>query len=205
METAKINNEVLIEAYNSGESMTSIAKRFGIYATTVRRILIKNNVELRHDGKKKGEFYVEDGEKLIEWAKAQGRLVTRTELATVIGKSKLSHSYFEKYPELGKYIKSRANNQLQKYIEQVANWLNENNIQYKPSDRTKLGVSVDFLLLGEYSNTILQIAIKPSNVSEKRYSEEMLEKKNRAHEQDMTILFLYKRDFIDLDELKERL
>ena len=195
----------IIEAYKAGKSMTAIAKEASTYTTSIRRILIRNNVELRHDGKKKGELYVEDGEKLIEWAKAQGRLVTRTELATVIGKSKLSPSYFEKYPELGKYVKGRINIQLQKYTEQVANWLNENHIQYKAGDRTRLGVSVNFLLLGEYSNIVLQIAIKPSNISEKRHSEEMLEKKNRAHEQDMTILFLHKRDFIDLDELKERL
>ena len=205
METAKINNELLIEAYNSGESMTSIAKRFGTYATTIRRILIRNNIELRHDRKKKGELYVDDGEKLIEWAKAQGRLVTKMELAAAIGKTKLSPSYFEKYPELGRYVKGHVNIQLRKYTEQIANWLNKNHIQYKPSDRTKLGVSVDFLLLGPYSNIILQIAIKPSNVSEKRHSEEMLEKKNRAHEQDMTILFLYEKDFENLDTLKERL
>ena len=110
----------IIEAYKAGKSMTAIAKEASTYTTSIRRILIRNNVELRHDGKKKGELYVEDGEKLIEWAKAQGRLVTRTELATVIGKSKLSPSYFEKYPELGKYVKGRINIQLQKYTEQVA-------------------------------------------------------------------------------------
>lgn len=201
----KIEPMAIVEAYNNGESLNAIARAYGTYPITVRRLLLKNGIELRHDNKEKGKYYVEDGDKLIEWAKAQGRLVTRTELATVIGKKKLSHSYFEKYPELGKYIKNYTNSQLEIYIKQLVDWLNKNNIPYKPSDRTKLGVSVDFLLLGEYSNIALQIAEKPSNVSEKRHSEEMIEKKNRAREQNVTILFLYKKDFKNLDTLKDRL
>ena len=190
MEIAKINSELLIEAYNSGESMTSIAKRFGTYATTIRRILIRNNVELRHDRKKKGELYVDDGEKLIEWAKAQGRLVTKSELAKAFGKERISHSYFKKYPELGHYIKNHINVDLKKYVTIISNWLTENNIPYKPSDRTKLGVSVDFLLLGEYSNMALQIINKPRNVSQTRHEEEMSLKSTRAADAGIKLIFL---------------
>ena len=54
--------------------------------------------------RRSGEPYVQNGEKLIEWAKAQGRLVTKAELAEVIGTKRLSPSYFIKYPELSKYV-----------------------------------------------------------------------------------------------------
>ena len=201
----KLNTDLIIDAYKKGESLTSISKRFETYATSIRRLLIKNGVELRHDSKEKGKYYVEDGDKLIEWAKAQGRLVTRTELASAIGKTKLSRSYFEKYPELGKYIKNHTNSQLEKYAIVIANWLDENNIRYKPNDRTALGVSVNFLLLGEYSNIALQIIEKPSNISKQRHSDEMMEKKNRAHEKGMRIIFLSKEDLEHLDELKKTL
>ena len=105
----KINTEAIIEAYNNGESFNSIAKACGTYPITIRRILEKNGIELRHDSAKKGSIYVKDGEKLIAWAKAQGRLVTKAELAKIAGTKKLSPSYFIKYPELGQYIQS--NNQ----------------------------------------------------------------------------------------------
>ena len=88
----------IIDAYNSGQSMNAIAKEFHTYPTSIRRILKRHNVKLRHDTRKKGELYVKDGEKLIEWAKAQGRLVTKDELAEVVGRKILSPSYFLKYP-----------------------------------------------------------------------------------------------------------
>ena len=77
----KIDNQVIIDAYNNGESMNAIARAFGTYPTTIKRVLEKNKVELRHDAATKGTVFVKDGEKLIEWAKAQGRLVTKAELA----------------------------------------------------------------------------------------------------------------------------
>ena len=94
----KIDNQVIIDAYNNGESMNAIARAFGTYPTTVKRVLEKNNVELRHDAATKGTVFVKDGEKLIEWAKAQGRPVTKAELAAVIGRKRLSPSYFLKIP-----------------------------------------------------------------------------------------------------------
>jgi hypothetical protein len=185
--------------------MSSIAKKFHTYPTTIKRILERHNIELRHDIKRPGTLYVQNGEELIEWAKAQGRLVTKKELAHVIGKKKLSPSYFKKYPELGQYVVTHEQNELQAYSNQLYKWLQKNNISYKPNDRRRLGVKVTALLLGDYSNTVLQIAIKPKCVSNKIYSETMIEKKNRAHEQDTTIIFLYEDDFENLDILKERL
>lgn len=195
----------IIDAYKNGESLNSLARTFNTHPTTIRRILERHSVELRHDPIKKGDHIVKDGEKLIEWAKAQGRPVTKAELAKIAGTKRLSPSYFEKYPELGKYVVTREQKETQYYTSILYAWLKQNGILYKPNDRTKLKVSVTALLLGEYSNIVLQIAIKPKCVSAKKYSEDMLEKKNRAHEQDMTILFLHQEDFENLDTLKERL
>ena len=201
----KLDKDLIVKKYNNGESLTSIAKEFNTYPTSIRRVLEYNHVELRHDNLKSGEVYVEGGEKLIEWAKAQGRPVTKAELAKIAGTKRLSPSYFVKYPELGQYVVTREQNELQDYAQKLYAWLQKNKIPYKPNDRTKLKVSVTALLLGKYSNIVLQIAMKPKCVSVKKYSEDMLEKKNRAHEQGMTILFLHEEDFDNLDTLKERL
>lgn len=197
--------EKMITKYNNGDSLNSIAKDFHTYPTTIKRILEKYDVELRHDERKEGRLYVKDGEKLIEWAKAQKRLVTKAELAKVAGTKRLSPSYFIKYPELGQYVVIHEQNELQEYSQKLYNWLQKNNIPYKPNDRTKLKVSVTALLLGDYSDIVMQIAIKPKCVSLKKYSEDMIGRKNRAHEQDMRVLFLHEEDFKDLDTLKERL
>lgn len=197
--------EKMITKYNNGDSLNSIAKDFHTYPTTIKRILERHDIKLRHDERKEGKLYVKDGEKLIEWAKAQKRLVTKAELAKVAGTKRLSPSYFIKYPELGQYVVTHEQNELQEYSQKLYNWLQKNNIPYKPNDRTKLKVSVTALLLGDYSDIVLQIAIKPKCVSLKKYSEDMIGRKNRAHEQDMRILFLHEEDFKDLDTLKERL
>lgn len=198
----KVDYEAIIEAYNNGESMNSIARAFGTYATSVKRILEKHNVELRHDDKKEGSLYVKDGEKLIEWAKAQGRLVTKAELAAVVGRKKLSPSYFIKYPELGQYVATREQKELQEYSQKLYGWLKENNISYKPNDRTKLGVSVTALLLGEYSNLAIEIFIKPTYISKKKHEENMKLRMSRAKEVGMTVVFLNEEHFIDLDSIK---
>ncbi len=198
----KIDYEAIIEAYNNGESMNSIARAFGTYATSVKRILEKHDVELRHDDKKEGSLYVKDGEKLIEWAKAQGRLVTKAELAAVVGRKKLSPSYFIKYPELGQYVTTREQKELQEYSQKLYSWLKENNISYKPNDRTKLGVSVTALLLGEYSNLAIEIFIKPTYISKKKHEENMKLRMSRAKEVDMTVIFLSEEHFADLDSIK---
>lgn len=201
----KLDSEGLIKAYNEGKSLNIIAKEFHTYPTSVKRVLEREGVNLRHDAKKAGEFYVQDGEKLIEWAKLQGRLVTRTELAKAIGKKRLSPSYFERYPELNKYIKIYGRKELQDYQQKLYNWLQENNIPYKPNDKTKLGMIVSALLLEDYVNTILQIDIKPKYVSEQIYRERMLKRKSKAEEQGIKILFLPKVLFNDLDVLKDLL
>lgn len=198
----KIDHKAVIEAYNNGESMNSIAHSFGTYATTIKRILIKNNIELRHDTKNKGELYVKGGETLIEWAKSQGRLVTKSELASVIGRKKLSPSYFVKYPELGQYVETRTQKSLESYMTILYTWLKENDIPYKPNDRTVLGVSVDVLLLGEYSNIAIQLLEKATSVSKKRHGDNMKLKLDRAKEIGLNVIFLDKDHFENLDEIK---
>lgn len=198
----KVDYEAVIKAYNNGESMNSIARAFGTYATSIKRILESNGVELRHDEKKEGSLYVKDGEKLIEWAKAQGRLVTKAELAEVIGRKKLSPSYFIKYPELGQYVISRENKELKEYSEKLYNWLRENNIPYKPNDRTKLHVNIDALLLGEYSNLAIQIAERPYYVSKRNHEDNMKRKMRKAKEAGMIVVFLSKEHFENLDDIK---
>ena len=198
----KIETSAIIEAYKNGQSINSIAKAFGTYPTSVRRILERNKIELRHDSRKKGELYVEDGEKLLEWAKAQGRLVSKAELATVIGRSKLSPSYFIKYPELGQYVETRTQKSLKSYIDKLYDWLKENNIPYKPNDRTALGVSVDALLLGEYSNLAIQIIEKATSVSKKKHEKSMNQKIEKAEETGIKLICLNKDHFKDLDKIK---
>lgn len=198
----KIETNAIIEAYENGQSINSIAKAFDTYPTSIRRILERNKIELRHDSRKKGELYVQDGEKLLEWAKAQGRLVTKAELADVIGKSRLSPSYFVKYPELGQYVETRTQKSLKSYIDKLYDWLKENNIPYKPNDRTALGVSVDALLLGEYSNLAIQIIEKATSVSKKKHEKSMNQKIEKAEEAGIKLICLNKDHFKDLDKIK---
>ena len=113
--------EKMITKYNNGDSLNSIAKDFHTYPTTIKRILERHDVELRHDERKEGRLYVKDGEKLIEWAKAQKRLVTKAELAKVAGTKRLSPSYFIKYPELGQYVVTHEQNELQEYSQKLYN------------------------------------------------------------------------------------
>ena len=72
-----MDTEKIIQSYLEGKSMNAIATEFHTYSTTIRRILNKHGIELRHDTRNEGELYVKDGEKLIEWAKSQKRLVTK--------------------------------------------------------------------------------------------------------------------------------
>lgn len=197
----ELNKDAIIEAYNNGQSLTSIAKNLHTYATSVRRVLERCGIELRHDVKKAGELYVQNGDKLIEWAKAQGRLVTKAELAQVIGRNRLSPSYFEKYPELGQYVTTQEPTELQEYSQKLYNWLQEKKIQYKPNDRTKLKVGVTALLLGEYEGLALQIHIKPTCVSKKKFEEIVRTKVHRASKNGVFIIWLNKDHFDDLDSI----
>lgn len=198
----EINHEKIIELYNNGESMTSLAKTFNTYTTTIKRILKKHNVELRHDCKQKGSLYVKDGEKLIEWAKAQDRLVTKAELAKVIGRKRLSPSYFVKYPELGKYVETHEQKDLSEYSHRLYNWLKENNIQYKPNDRTRLKMSVTALLLEDYADMAIQINIRPRHMSKSDFERNMEERLHRANNQGIIIFFLNQEHFENLDDIK---
>lgn len=197
------DKESMIKLYNDGRSFNEIARIFSTYPTTVKRILEKNNVTLRHDAKTKGTFHVENGEELIDWAKKQGRLVTRKELADILGKTRLSNSYFKKHPELSKYIAPHKQKELIGYYEKLYTWLQENDIPYKPNDKEALGVTVDAALLGEYSNFLLQIDIKPSCVSIENYNKMMDEKHKRAGKADKIIIFITKESFENLDVIKD--
>jgi hypothetical protein len=198
----KIDYKAVIEAYNNGQSLNAIARAFGTYPTSIKRVLEREGVELRHDERAKGMLCVTNGEKLLEWAKAQGRLVTQAELAEVVGTKRLSPSYFLKYPELGQYVKSETQNELQEYYDKLYAWLQKNNIPYKPGDRKTLKLSVDALLLGEYSNIILQIAEKPLYTSKKKHDNAMELRMTRAKALGMTVIFLSKEHFDNLDEIK---
>ena len=192
----------IIDEYSKGLSMNEIARNHNTYPTSVRRILKQNGVELRHDAVRKGSLIVQDGEKLIEWAKSQGRLVSRKELAKVLGKKRLSPSYFIKYPELGQYVITHEQKDILEYSEKLYKWLKENNIPYKPNDRTKLGLSVNALLLGEYTGIAIDIFIKPVYVSKRKHEEDTKSKMRKAKENDITIIFLNEEHFKNLDEIK---
>lgn len=192
----------IIDEYNKGLSMNEIARNHNTYPTSVRRILEQNEVELRHDAVRKGSLIVQDGEKLIEWAKSQGRLVSRKELAKVLGKKRLSPSYFIKYPELGQYVITHEQKDILEYSEKLYKWLKENNISYKPNDRTKLGLSVNALLLEEYTGIAIDIFIKPVYVSKRKHEEDIKTKMRKAKENDITIIFLNEEHFKNLDEIK---
>lgn len=203
--STKIEPKEIIRAYQDGQSLHSIARAFGTYPTTVKRILIRNDIELRSTSTR-GELLVNDGEKLIEWAKAQGRLVSKAELAKVAGTKRLSPSYFIKYPELGQYVKSYEQKELLKYTEQLFKWLKDNNILYKPNDKTALeGISVQALLLGEYEGMIIVLDIKPYSMSQKRYNEIIRRRLVKANEKGLIVLFLKEEHFEDLDSIKELL
>lgn len=198
-----MNEQEIIRAYaDDNKSMNAIAREFHTYPTTIKRILEKHDVELRHDAAIKGAVVVRDGEKLIEWAKAQDRLVTKTELAQVLGKKKLSPSYFIKYPELGKYISRRSQKDIQGYTKLLYQWLDKNNISYKPNDRTQLQVSVDALLLGDYTGLAIQIQEKAKCVSSRNYEKRMKTILHRANDAGIRVIFLNKEHFGDLDSIK---
>lgn len=192
----------IVKAYIDGQSINAIAKEHYTYATSIKRILEKHHVTLRHDIATKGSLCVKDGEKLIKWAKTQGRPVTKAELARVLGKTRLSPSYFIKYPELGRYIKTREQKDLRMYSEKLYNYLKDNNILYKPNDKKVLGKSVTALLLGEYEGLAIQINIRPKYVSKAKYERMMEEKLQQGYKKKVFIVFLEKEQLEEIDTLK---
>ena len=193
--------EQIIYAYKKGKSLNAIAKHFGMHPTSVSRLLEKNGVELRHDPIKKGRFFITGGEKLIKWAKAQGRLVTKAELAKVLGKKTLSPSYFIKYPELGRYVQDRTQKDLQEYGQKLYKWLRVNKIPYKPNDKTKLGKMVSALLLKDYTGLAIQIDIKAPNISNPKFQQRRRDLYNCAKKNNIQIIWLRAKHFKDLDQI----
>lgn len=198
----KIDAIQVIDAYTNGMSLNAIAREFHTYPTVVSRILVKHGVTLRHDNIKKDTTVLTDGDKLIEWAKAQGRLVTKTELAQVVGKTRLSNSYFKHYPELSQYIKPREQSALTPYVTKLYDWLQQNGIPYKPHDKVILnGTPVTATLLGLYKGKVaVQLAIKLPYVSQKRFETEITNKKEKAYERGIDLILLGEDDLDKLDE-----
>lgn len=193
--------KAIIKAYENGQSMTSIAKDFNTYATSIKRILERYDVKLRHDSKRTKDIYDVNAQKLLEWVKTQDRLVTRAELAEVIGRDRLSPIYFEKYPELRKYVIKRGQNNLHMYSQKLYDWLQEKEIKYKANDRTKLKMNITALLLEEYEGLALQINIKPSSISKKKYKEDTDLRIRKAKESDLFIIWLNEKHFENLDSI----
>lgn len=202
--------EKIIEAYENGQSLNSIAKEYNTYATSISRLLKKHDVKLRHDSIVKGEAYVKDGEKLIGWAQAQDRPVTKSELAKVIGQNRLSPSYFEKYPTLGRYIKGNMQKEFEPYFDRLCEWLTKHDIGFKLNDRTKIGMSLSVLLFGEYSNIAFELNMKPKSMSTRAYDIRKFKKKDRAREAEIFIIWLNESlfkedDFMFNDKLRRLL
>lgn len=198
--------EKLINEYTNGMSLNAIARKYGTYPTSIKRILVNHNIEIRDDTIKKGTVLVNDGDKLIKWAKAQDRLVTRAELAEVLGKTRISNSYFIQYPELGKYVKPYKQDCISSYIYKLYDWLKANDIPYLPNSRVKLGgAPVHATLLNEYNGILIHIAIKPKTMSKANFTTSMDNKKKRAEKNGCRIIFLLESDFKDLDYLKKLL
>lgn len=204
MKKLKCDTKTIIEMYANGKSFNSIAKTFKTYPTTIKRILERNNVELRHDVPTKGSYTIlTDGDKLIKWAKAQNRLVSKIELAKVIGKTRLSPKYFQIYPELGQYVMPYEQKDIQSYSKQLYDWLKKNNISYVPNDRSALGgVPVHAKLLKDYEGILLFIDIRPQTVSVKKYSEMIGRKLKSAKQRNLNIVFIKEAYFEDLDYIK---
>ena len=200
-----MNESEIIEKYNNGASLNAIARDYDTYPSAITRILVKHGVTLRHDSRRKGGYYVTDGEKLIEWAKAQGRLVSKAELAEVAGTKRLSPSYFMKYPELSKYVIKRGQNELKYYYTKLYKWLDECGISYKANDRTKLGVAIDALLLNKYEGLAIHIVEKPTNISKKKYCDTAHTRAKRAKEVGLVIVYLDHDHFEDLESIKNLL
>ena len=201
---AKIEPRGIIEAYENGQSLNSIARAFGTYPTTIKRILERNDIELRHDIDRKGSHNkLNDGDKLIEWAKTQDRLVTRKELAEILGKTRLSPGYFQKYPELGQYVASYEQKDITKFTTQLFNWLQKNEISYSPNDRSALeGIPVQAKLLEKYDGILIVIDIKSSAISNARYKEMIRRRLKKANEKGLIMLFLKEEHFDYLDSIK---
>lgn len=198
--------DTIIKLYNEGESMTAIAEKFGTYPMTIKRLLEKHDVTLRHDSGKKGIPSVKDGDKLIAWAKAQGRLVTKQELAEQLGRTRLSPSYFVKYPELGQYIVANEQSEFKEYYSELYVWLQRHGVPYKTNDKTTLGAKVDVLLLGDYSGIAMLLTERPKNVSTRVHNERMNRCLSEASRLGIKMIELKKEHFEKaLEGLKETL
>lgn len=193
--------EEIINSYNSGESMNSIANRLSIHTINIQRLLVKNGIPLRHDARKKGSFIDLDGRRLLEWAKAQGRLVSKRELADYIGKTRLNPKYFEEYPELGQYVKGHERSEFREYYIQLYTWLQDHNISYKTNDKTLLNAKVDVMLLGEYENVIIVITERAKSMCTRLYNERLdrlidrIEIANIGRDNKIRMISLKKSDF----------
>ena len=192
----------IVKKYIDGNSLNAIAKEFHTYPMTISRILTQHKVELRHDKKEKGAACVTQGEKLLKYIEEKKAPATKSELAAFLGKSRLSPSYFKKYPELGQLVKTYDQKELKPYYDALYKFLKDNNIPYKPNDKTLIGTNLDVILLGDYYGIALQIIIKPMYVSKKKHIQSMIEKSHRAADAGVILLMLQKEHFENLGAVK---
>lgn len=199
--------DTIIKLYNEGNSMNEIARRLRTYPSTIKRVLDRHEVATRKRSESlKGMLYVKDGDKLVEWAKAQGRLVTKQELAEQLGKTKLSPSYFVKYPELGQYVVANEQSEFKEYYSELYVWLQRHGVPYKTNDKTTLGAKVDVLLLGDYSGIAMLLTERPKNVSTRVHNERMNRCLSEASRLGIKMIELKKEHFEKaLEGLKETL
>ena len=90
---------------------------------------------------------------------------------------------------------------MREYTQKLYNWLKENDIPYKPNDRTRLKLSIDALLLKEYTNIAIHIAEKPKYISKKAYTEGLRERTERAGKAKVNLIFLTKEDLDNPERL----
>lgn len=204
MDESVINT--IITEYQKGESLNTLAKKYHTYPTSITRILEKHKIELRHDALPKDSHYkiIQDGKKLLTWVKNQNRLVTKKELAEVIGIKRLPNSYFQIYPELGQYVASYHRSDISEYTQKLFDWLKKNNISYKPNDRTILsGTPVHALLLEKYNNTVIILDIRSYNVSKSIHHQIIEKKLEKIKEKKLKAIVLQEKHFENLDCIKE--
>lgn len=144
-----------------------------------------------------------NGENLLKWVKSQGRLVSKQELAEYLGRTKINPKYFEKYPELGQYVKGYERGVFQEYYAQLYAWLQDHNILYKTNDKTLLNAKIDVVLLGEYENTIIVITERAKSVCTRLHLErlnrlaERIKIVNASRDKKIHMISLTKADFDD--------
>lgn len=193
----------ILKLYGEGRSISYLGKKYNTHAMTISRILVNNRVPLRHDSRRYKTSRGVNVAEGIRWAKLQPGPVSRKALAEHLGLKTIPDSYYKEYPELYRCITPTMSQELQPYANKLFLWLKDNHIPFKPYDRTKLkNGKIDALLLDEYSNIGLQIAVKPYVISKKEFETSIKHKRERAEKAGVILIFLTEEHFKNLKELR---